>query len=104
MIVLHEVFEHLVDPGNTFRTLRRRCLPGGRICIRSGFLPDSPDAFDSWWYRSDLTHIGFLARETAGFLADSLNMLLEYENGRDTIILKEKPCLPTTFFAGCATP
>jgi len=88
MIVMHEVFEHLADPLDAFKCLLQRCSPGGRICLRTGFLPDTQAGFDSWWYRSDSTHIGFIARETAIFMARTFALRLEYDNNRDIAVFK----------------
>ncbi|HTX71959.1 MAG TPA: class I SAM-dependent methyltransferase [Rectinemataceae bacterium] len=60
-IVLHEVAEHLRQPGRTLRALACRLIPGGLLAIRTRFRPISREAFATWWYREDPTHLGFFA-------------------------------------------
>ncbi len=88
LILMHEVFEHLVEPGITLKRLLPHCSPGGRMCIRTRLLPVHPERFDAWWYRSDLTHVGFIARETISYIASFFNLEPEYENGKDIIVFK----------------
>ena len=63
-IVLHEVAEHLLEPGATFRDLASLLAPDGLLCLRTRFAPGSSDAFRDWWYRRDITHVGFFRRES----------------------------------------
>lgn len=58
-IVLHEVVEHLRDPRNTLLGLVPLLEPDGILAIRSRFSPSTLDAFHSWWYKMDSTHVGF---------------------------------------------
>lgn len=58
-----EVFEHLSNPFEVLCSLSKRLSDGGRLCIATKFLPESPDDFDSWHYRNDSTHIGFFTRQ-----------------------------------------
>ncbi len=87
-ILLHEVFEHLLYPGLTLERLLSGIKPGGYLCIRSGFHADSTDSFDCWWYRSDVTHIGFMGRQTPGFLEEYYRIKLEYMNGTDIAVFR----------------
>lgn len=77
LITALEVFEHLPDPRSTIRGLAARLNPGGRLCISTEFLPEDPDLFDDWHYRTDPTHISFFTRQglidtaaQAGLLSD----------------------------------
>ncbi len=58
-IVLHEVAEHLHDPGKTLLGIIPYLKPGGLIAVRTRFPPAEDGAFLSWWYRMDSTHVGF---------------------------------------------
>ncbi len=58
-IVLHEVVEHLHDPGQALPGLIPCLKPGGIIAIRTRFPPVEDGAFLAWWYRMDPTHVGF---------------------------------------------
>ena len=63
-IALHEVAEHLRQPGKTLSALSRLLAPGGVLAIRTRFAPENSDDFGSWWYRRDITHIGFYRPES----------------------------------------
>jgi len=81
-ILLHEVAEHLRDPGNVFSTLAERVAAGGIIAIRTRFLPETSEGFQNWWYRMDRTHVSFF---TPSCLAKF------FESRGFTILLLEKP-------------
>lgn len=59
IVILHEVIEHIADPGASFRTIAQLLAPGGRVVIRTQPYPADPEAFARWWYRADPTHICF---------------------------------------------
>lgn len=58
-IVLHEVAEHLQYPRDTLLGLVPLLDQAGILAVRTRFPPSCPDAFRSWWYRMDSTHVGF---------------------------------------------
>lgn len=58
-ILLHEVIEHVKKPAKSLTFLVERTKAGGIIAIRTRFLPESLEAFPSWWYRMDPTHRSF---------------------------------------------
>jgi hypothetical protein len=66
VVVLHEVAEHLANPGVTLAFLAERVAPGGAIAIRTRFPPTRDQDFAQWWYRMDPTHVSFY---TPGSLA-----------------------------------
>ncbi|HWR11477.1 MAG TPA: class I SAM-dependent methyltransferase [Rectinemataceae bacterium] len=63
-ILLHEVAEHIRDPGSTFSMLAAHVNENGIIAIRTRFLPKSIEDFASWWYRMDLTHVSFFTQRS----------------------------------------
>ena len=77
-----EVFEHLNHPYDVLIDLKSRLAPGGRLCISTEFLPAEPDQFESWQYRSDITHIGFFTQKG---LADAAARAGLMEDGCDGI-------------------
>lgn len=58
-IALHEVAEHLAEPGAAFGYLAERIVPNGIIALRTRFQPRESRDFDRWWYRMDPTHVSF---------------------------------------------
>ncbi len=58
-VILHEVVEHLHDPGKTLLGIIPNLKPGGLIAVRTRFPPADDEDFLSWWYRMDPTHVGF---------------------------------------------
>lgn len=81
-ILLHEVAEHLHDPGMVLSSLVERIAEGGIIAIRTRFLPEAAGDFRNWWYRMDRTHVSF-------FSASCLMKFFESRGFR--ILLLEKP-------------
>ncbi|MDA8425306.1 MAG: class I SAM-dependent methyltransferase [Treponema sp.] len=88
-IVLHEVAEHLRQPARTFAALARRLEPGGVLAIRTRFAPDSREAFESWWYRRDSTHLGFYGPRSISGLADALGLGLALLESPDLAVLRK---------------
>ncbi|HUW39857.1 MAG TPA: class I SAM-dependent methyltransferase [Rectinemataceae bacterium] len=88
-IALHEVAEHLRQPGRTFAALARLLLPGGILAIRTRFAPDSLEAFESWWYRRDLTHLGFYRPRSFRCLAGALGLELVLLESPDLAVLRK---------------
>lgn len=80
LITCTEVLEHLKDPMETLRLLKRHLKPNGILALMTLFHPitkDNPkgeDVFQKWWYRRDITHIGFFSPKTFRFIAHLLGM------------------------------
>jgi len=87
-IVVHEVAEHLAEPGAELGALAASLRAGGCLCIRTRFPPPTPEAFRSWWYRSDFTHVGFFTPATFGAFAarSGMDVILLLEP--DTVVLR----------------
>ncbi|PKL07252.1 MAG: hypothetical protein CVV53_00485 [Spirochaetae bacterium HGW-Spirochaetae-9] len=81
-ILLHEVAEHLHDPGSVLSVVAERVMGGGIIAIRTRFMPEAARDFQTWWYRMDRTHVSF-------FSASCLQKFFELRGF--TILLLEKP-------------
>lgn len=76
LVTAMEVFEHLKDPSGTLMDISSRLIPGGSICISTEFLPTGVEAFDSWHYRSDPTHISFFSIESLHNLAEKTGLII----------------------------
>ena len=81
-ILLHEVAEHLREPGKVLSTLAGRVARGGILAIRTRFQPEAAEDFQNWWYRMDRTHVGFFTPSC---------LVKFFESRGFTILLLEKP-------------
>jgi hypothetical protein len=88
-IVVHEVAEHLAQPGMEFARLAERLVPGGVLCVRTRFLPEQREKFASWHYRADMTHVGFFSARSATALACRLGLAIALVEDPDRIILSK---------------
>lgn len=82
LITSVEVFEHLADPRQTLADLRGRLTSRGTVCISTEMLPEDPDDFTGWHYRSDPTHISFFTVKALESLALNASMTLSGCDGR----------------------
>ncbi len=67
-ITLSEVAEHLAEPGRELNRLWTSLVPGGWLGIMSKRVRN-PDAFRTWHYITDPTHISFFSETTFQWLA-----------------------------------
>ncbi len=88
-IIVHEVAEHIAQPGVEFARLAGRLVPGGVLCVRTRFLPEERGRFAAWHYRTDETHIGFFSARSASALATRLGLVPLLIEGPDRILLKK---------------
>lgn len=97
LITCTEVLEHLKDPVETLRLLKEHLKPGGILALMTLFHPiseDNPEGeemFRRWWYRRDITHIGFFRPKTLRFIAHLLEMKPLMMDERNTVSLKIEP-------------
>ena len=83
-----EVVEHLREPEQVFNDLFKMLVPGGWLGIMTK-LVRSAEAFVSWHYIRDRTHICFYSRDTFVYLAGRFHARLELI-GDDVILLNRK--------------
>lgn len=72
-ITCSEVVEHFADPIGEFMKLRCMLKPRGLLAVMTQV---APQAFESWWYHRDPTHVVFYSPETFSWIARRLNMSL----------------------------
>lgn len=84
-----EVVEHLRDPDQVFSTLFSLLKPGGWLAIMTKLVIDA-DAFATWHYIRDRTHICFFSHTTFAYLARRFQADLTYA-AKDVILLNKKP-------------
>ncbi len=84
-----EVVEHLRNPHQVFRTLFNMLKPGGWLAIMTKMVIDA-DAFATWHYIRDRTHICFFSHTTFAYLARRFHAGLTFA-AKDVILLNTKP-------------
>jgi len=86
-ICASEVVEHLQTPLEELTMLCELLKERGYLCIMTKMVTDR-QAFSTWHYTHDRSHIAFFSRETFRFLADLLNARLTFPD-RDVIFLQK---------------
>lgn len=67
-VACSETAEHFHRPAEEFALFDRLLAPGGWLALMTGF-PESDEAFASWHYRRDPTHVVFYREQTLRWLA-----------------------------------
>ena len=83
-----ETAEHFHNPLDEFNTIDRLLKPGGWLGIMTCFLT-TDEAFESWYYRRDPTHVTFYCEKTFEVIASQRNW--QYEFPSKDIVLLQKP-------------
>ncbi len=76
-ITATEVVEHLREPGFELERLFGMLRPGGVLAIMTKLALDV-NAFASWHYKNDKTHIAFFSDDTFRWLASTWNCTVEF--------------------------
>jgi len=71
-ITCTETAEHFFNPKKEFDLINSLLNKGGWLGVMTSFLT-TKEAFDSWYYRRDPTHVVFYAEETFGVIAQQRN-------------------------------
>lgn len=87
-ITATEVVEHLQHPARVFASLFEQLDPGGWLGVMTKQVIDQ-QAFATWHYIRDLTHICFYSRPTFEYIAQKFKADLFFE-GNDVILFKKK--------------
>jgi len=86
-ITASEVVEHLHHPGLELDKLWSCLKPGGWLGIMTKLALDQ-EAFASWHYKNDPTHVVFFSRATCQWLAERWQANLVFAN-KDVILLQK---------------
>lgn len=86
-ITATEVVEHLALPGKVLTSLWSLLNPGGILALMTKRVIDV-EAFASWHYKNDPTHIAFFSDETFLWLASQWGAECEFY-GKDVVMLKK---------------
>jgi len=90
LILSIEVFEHLHNPKETFKSLVEKINPNGYLAIQTAFYPQNRDKFLKWYYRLDPTHIIFFSPNTFKILADNHGLDIIKSNNKEMILMKKR--------------
>jgi len=82
-----EVIEHLYEPNKVWQQWLNLVKPGGWIGLMTKMVIDV-EAFASWHYKNDQTHVVFFGRRTFQYLAERDQLELEFI-GNDVILLRK---------------
>lgn len=85
-IILSEVIEHLREPMFVMKELSVMLNPGGKIFIKTKFLP-AREQFDRWFYKRDITHIQFFNMASMKKIGELSNLLSYQDLGDDLYLL-----------------
>ena len=69
-----EVVEHFTDPRHDWAALLRRLAPGGLLAVMTSLWTDL-EAFPSWSYANDFTHVAFHHDATLSWIARRHSLL-----------------------------
>ncbi|MCG7496752.1 class I SAM-dependent methyltransferase [Vibrio sp. Of7-15] len=82
-----EAIEHFYTPSKEWELLLSLVKPGGWLGIMTKLARDV-DAFSTWHYKNDATHVSFFSRETFLYLAKEHELAIEFI-GNDVILLRK---------------
>ena len=88
LIVSTEVFEHLHQPREVFKSLLERLKEGGYLALQTQFHPNEIEAFKKWYYHQDPTHIVFFTVQTFKILCKMYDCEFVDDNGKNMIVIK----------------
>lgn len=87
-ILMSEVIEHLRDPFTVMITLSSLLSNGGKIFIKTKFLPER-EAFDQWFYKRDITHVQFFSPVSLDALTGLLGLRPHEKIGADLYLIRK---------------
>ncbi|MCW8333186.1 class I SAM-dependent methyltransferase [Vibrio paucivorans] len=82
-----EVIEHLYEPDKVWQQWLNLVKPGGWIGLMTKMVIDK-EAFATWHYKNDVTHVIFFSRRIFQYLAERDKLALEFI-GNDVILLRK---------------
>lgn len=88
VITMTEVIEHLRNPRAVLNSLKSLLNPTGILVLTTEFRPGALDDFLAWWYRRDITHIGFFNASSLTTLLSNIGFKVVSMDDKNTIIAK----------------
>ncbi len=89
LIILTEVLEHIVKPYQTLEELLTYLNKDGILLIQTQLHSNKDEKFLKWWYRRDITHIGFFNTKTMEYLSSALSLKIIKNNKIDQITFQK---------------
>lgn len=86
-VVCSEVIEHFFEPGKEFPRLNELLKKDGFFGVMTGIL-EREEAFASWWYPKDPTHVCFYQRKTFEWMGRQYGWHPEFP--RENIVIFQK--------------
>jgi len=90
LVVSTEVFEHLHQPKEVFKSLIDRLEEGGYLALQTQFHPNDTEAFKKWYYHQDPTHIVFFTAETFRVLCEKFGCEFVGDNRKNMVVMKKR--------------
>jgi len=90
LVVSIEVFEHLHNPKKTFERLISMLPKGGYLAIQTEFHLNNLEAFKTWYYHQDPTHIVFFTKKSFQVLASMHASVVVMDNGKNMVLIQKK--------------
>lgn len=95
LITCTEVLEHLKEPLETLKLLKKHLKSNDILALMTLFHPikgenlEGEEQFQQWWYRRDVTHASFFRPKTFQYIANLLGMSLLMIDERNSISLQK---------------
>ena len=89
LIVSTEVFEHLHQPREVFKSLLEKLNSGGYLAIQTEFHSNEQESFEKWWYPQDLTHIVFFRAKTFQVLCEIYGYRFVNDNSKNMVVIEK---------------
>jgi 2-polyprenyl-3-methyl-5-hydroxy-6-metoxy-1,4-benzoquinol methylase len=90
LITSTEVVEHFFDPVKEFKHLSSILEQGGYLLIMTHLRKMDLDQFLTWWYRRDITHVGFYHLNTFAYIAKICGLTVVKHNDKNIILFQKK--------------
>ena len=91
LIISTEVFEHLQEPKKILETLVSSLKDNAHLILMTQFPPEDDTEFLKWWYRRDITHIGFFTPKSFELLAEEFGLRL-IKTMDNNVVVFQKIC------------
>lgn len=88
MIISTEVIEHIYDPLKQVGQLKSHLNLKGFLALKTSLRPLSDDAFLTWWYKEDRTHISFLSLKAIDIISRKTGLQVYFCDNRSIIIFR----------------
>ena len=87
LITSTEALEHFYSPKKELTKMASLLKDGGVLGVMTEFFSEEMD-FKTWYYKNDPTHVGFFSKESLSFIAQELNLKVNFFGKRVAIFFK----------------